>query len=189
MTTTETASGTDLKRVITPAAIISFPRLFKPEPGPQGGEPKYSAAFIMAEGSDLSGLKAAIVAAGQEKWGDKFAELVRGDPNFKLPLRTDVAGKGYPEGSTFFNATSKYKPQVVDGNQQEIVDMEKVYAGAIVFASVTAFGYENVQRGVSFALNNVQLLRDGDRLDNRVSASDEFDKAMTEVPSDLADLL
>ena len=185
---TDTAN-VDLKRVITPPAIVSFPRFFKPEPGPQGGEPKYSGAFIMTEGSDLTGLKAAIVAAGVEKFGDRFADLVRSDPNFRLPLRTDAAGKGYPEGSTFFNATSKYKPQVVDGNLQEILDYETVYAGAIVLASVTAFGYDNVQKGVSFALNNVQFLRDGDRLDNRVSASDEFDKAMTEVPSDLADLL
>lgn len=185
--TTETAPTST--RVITPAAIISFPRLFKPEPGPQGGEPKYSAAFILPEGSDLTALKAAIVAAGKEKFGDKFAELVRGDPNFRLPLRTDVAGKGYPVGSTFFNATSKYRPQVVDGNLQEVIDQEIIYAGAIVYGSVTAFGYDNVQKGVSFALNNVQFLRDGERLDNRVSASEEFDKAMQDEPADLADLL
>ena len=177
------------KRVITPEAIISFPRLFKPEPGPDGGEPKYSAAFIFVEGTDMSALKQAVVVAGTEKWGDKFAELVRARTNFRLPFRDDVAGKGYPEGSVFFNATTKNRPGVVDANLQEVNDPEKVYAGAKVVASVTAFAYQNKGRGVSFALNNVQFLADGERLDNRLAASDEFDKAMTEVPDDLADLL
>ena len=177
------------KRVVTPEAIISFPRLFKPEPGPQGGEPKYSAAFIFVQGTDLTQLKQAIVVAGQEKWGDKFAELVRAKVNFRLPFRNDVAGKGYPEGSTFFNATSKQRPQIVDANLQEVNDPEKVYAGAKVLASVTAFAYDNVGRGVAFALNNVQFLADGERLDNRLAAADEFDKMMSEVPADLADLM
>ena len=178
--------------MVTPEAIISFPRLFVPQPGPSGGEPKYSAVFIFVEGTDLTALKQAIIAAGQEKFGDRFADLVRAGDNFRLPFRPragETLKLGYPEGSTFFSATSKNRPQVVDANVQPIDDPEKVYAGAKVLASVNAYGYDNVGRGVTFGLNNVQFLADGERLDNRVAAADEFDKAMTEVPDELADLL
>ena len=186
--TTETAPT----RLVTPEAIISFPRLFRPEPGPNGGDPKYSAAFIFVQGTDLTRLKQAIIAAGQAFFGDKFAELVRAGDNMRLPFRPragETLKAGYPEGSTFFSANSKHKPQVVDANLQEINDPEKVYAGAKVLASVNAYGYDNVGRGVTFGLNNIQFLADGERLDNRVAAADEFDKMMSEVPDELAGLL
>jgi hypothetical protein len=42
---------------------------------------------------------------------------------------------------------------------------------------------------VSFALNNVQFIADGKRLDSRVSADDEFDAVLSEAPADLSSLI
>ena len=175
------------KRVVTPECTISFPRLYVPEAGPQGGDPKYSAALVFDQGTDVTALKMAANIAGIEKFGEEgFKELLRSS-TFKIPFRTDVEGKGYPEGSMFFNATSKQRPGVVGPDVQEISDPSVVYAGCRVKASVTAFGFDNVSKGIAFALNNVQFLRDGERLDSRVAASEEFDSEMSDAPASLGD--
>ena len=177
------------KRVVTPECTISYPRLFTPQPGPQGGEPKYSCALVFDSGTDVSALKAAANIAGIEKFGEEeFRRLVQNDRSFKIPFRTDVEGKGYPEGSMFFNATTKNRPGVVGPDVQEISDPNVVYAGCRVKASVTAFGFNNVSKGVAFALNNVQFLRDGERLDGGMAASEEFDSEMSNEPASLSDV-
>ena len=177
------------KRVVTPECTISFPRLYKPEPGPQGGEPKYSCALVFEPGTDVSDIKAAANIAGVEKFGEEgFRNYVQNDRAFKIPFRTDVAGKGYPEGSMFFNVTSKQRPGVVGPDRAEISDPSVVYAGCRVKVSITAFAFDNVARGIAFALNNVQFLRDGERLDSRVAASDEFDSEMSDAPASLGDV-
>ena len=57
-------------------------------------------------------------------------------------------------------------------------------------ASFTAFAYDNNGNvGVSFGLNNVQKLREGTRLDNRVAATDEFTADLTQEPVDIDALL
>ena len=54
--------------------------------------------------------------------------------------------------------------------------------------SITAFGYDvKGNKGISFALNNVQKWADGERLDGRVRAEDEF-SAEAPVTADLSDL-
>lgn len=177
------------KRVVTPECTISFPRLYTAEPGPQGGDPKYSAAFVFDPGADVSALRTALNIAGIEKFGEEeFRNLVKNNPAFKTPFRTDVAGKGYPEGSMFFNCTSKNRPGVVGPDRQEISDPSVVYAGCRVKALVTAYGYNNVAKGVSFGLEGVQFLRDGQRLDGHVDVSEVFDNEMSDAPASLNDV-
>jgi hypothetical protein len=169
-------------RVVTPEAILSYPHLFEPTIAPGAKEASYSASFVFPAGTDLKTLKLAAIAAGKDKFGDKFEAGVR-NGSIKLPFRTDVEEKGYPEGSTFINARSKQRPGVVSifpdpsngGKPTPITDTDKVYPGVIVIASLTAFGYDKAgNKGVSFALNNVQVRRDGERLDSRKAATDEF---------------
>lgn len=175
MTTQETT------RVVTPEAMISYPFVWEPYAGKDGtDEPKYSASFVFPQGTDLSALQRAALTAGLAKWGDKFKEMLQLG-QIRMPFRTDWAAKGYPEGSTFINARSKNKPGIVlptagaDGKPMELTDRDQLFAGCIVRASVTSFAYDrNGNKGVSFALNNIQYLRTGERLDNRVPAKDEF---------------
>lgn len=175
-------------RVITPEAIISYPTLFEPRASEEGKQPKYSCALIFPEGTDLTELKAAAKEAAVEKFGAKLPK------NLRMPFRDDGEEKGYPEGSIFFNARGTRKPGVVaayadprTGKPAVIDDPEAVYPGQIVRASVTAYGYDvSGNRGVAFGLNNVQILRDGERLDGGRSATDEFEA--TAPAPDLSDL-
>ena len=162
--------------LITPQAILSYPALYEAKPN-DNGELFYSCALVFPPGTDLSEMRAAADAAGREKFGAKW-----NPKTFKLPFREDGEDKGYPAGSVFINAKSKGKPGVVDrykgpdGKPRPITDPDEMYAGALVRASVRFYGFETKgNKGVAVALNNIQKLGDGERLDGRMKAEDEFD--------------
>lgn len=170
-------SDTDTK-VITPEALISYPALFQAKENDKG-EPFFSCALIFPKGTDLKAMEAAAKAAGVAKFGAKFNPS---SPGYSWPFRTDVEEKGYPEGATFFNCKSKTKPGVVDryagpdGKPRPITDESEVYAGAKVRASVRFYAFDTKgNKGVAVALNNVQKLGEGTRIDGRIKAEDEFD--------------
>lgn len=174
--------------IITPKAIISYPHLFEPRPTAPGAEPVYSCALVFEAGTDLSALKAEALRAAREKWGEK-ADAMIAQGKVRLPFRTDGDEKGYPPGSIFINARSKSQPGVVDrfagpdGKPVRITSPELIYPGCYVRASVRAFAYDvSGNRGVSFALGNIQKLGDGPRLDGRKAAEDEFE-ALEQAPS------
>jgi hypothetical protein len=200
--------GADPTKVITGEAVLSYPHLDKPQPSNDGKPPKYSATLVFPKGSDLTLLKKAAIAAGVKKFGATYTlpngqvitfEQAMVEGIFKNPFRKDGLAKGYPEGSVFINARSTQPVGVVyahagpDGKPAK-VPLEKIradlYAGAIVLASVSAFGYDNSgNKGVSFSLNNIQKLRDGARIDNRVNAEDEFTVDLSQAPADLSSLI
>lgn len=195
--------------VITPEAICSYPHIVKPQADRENPakKPKYSMSLVFPKGTDLSALRAAAVAAATEKFGATYKVGGKSVPiaqaldagALRSPFRSDAAAKGYPEGSIFINVRTEQKPGVVfawageDGKPKKMDDeeiQEQIYPGAKVRCSLAAFGYENSgNKGVSFALKNVQKLGDGERLDGRVSAEDEFDAQLGQEPADLAGLV
>ena len=191
-------------KVVIPEAILSYPHLFEAVAGPDGGEAKYSATFIFPEGTDLTALKAAAKAVGEAKWGLKFTEGVRSG-KYHWPFRTDVEDKGYPKGSTYIGARSKQAPglvsryidpatgkaHVITADEQKPGNVNELYAGCKVRASLSvfAFNFQNMKFGVSFGLNNIQKLGEGERLDSRRAATDEFEADLSEAPASLDDLM
>jgi len=187
-----------LTRVITPPALLSYPHVFKPSRGPKNNPnetEKFSAVFIFVEGTDLKGLKKAVLLAGEEFFGkEEFAEGVK-NGSLRMPFRTDSVAKGYPKDSTFISARSQNKPGCVmpytgeDGRPAPVTDEAIMYPGARVRASLEAFGYDNIGKGVSFSLSNIQWLGDGDRLDGRAAAADDFDVVQDADEENVASLL
>lgn len=163
--------------VMTPEFRVSYPYVFKPQQpmkGSEGKDPKYSVVMLFKKGEDLSKLKAAAQAAAVEKWG---ADQAKWPKNLRVPFRDqgEKESEGYEEGAVFVTATSKAKPGLVDANLNHIIDESEFYAGCYARATVRAFAYDNAgNRGISFGLQNVQKLRDGESLSGRVKAEDEF---------------
>jgi hypothetical protein len=177
---------------------------------PQGIE---ASEHKMANGKDFSvtpedvkkqvaALEAALMEAAEDVFGTKAAALVR-SKSLKWGLRYDAEAKGYPEGTVWFNARSSNQPglayswatkesvaagkPVVEKVAQD--DIKKVfYPGSRVIASVSAFFYDNESKGVTFGLNNIQIIGDGPRLDGAKSVEDEFSADTTLTPADLATL-
>lgn len=186
-----------MTKVITPEAIISYPHIFEPQTPPGASEPVYSCALVFLDDVDISEMKTAVTAVAKEKWGDRTKDLIKSG-KIRLPFREDGAEKGYPEGSTFVNVKSKQRPGVVsiyagaNGKAAEITDPKEIYPGAVVKASLRPYAYSvNGNNGVAFSLGNLQKIRDGERMDGRLSAADEFtaEPRPTADLSDLDDLL
>lgn len=191
-------------KVILRGVTLSYPHLHQPQPGKNGGKPKYSGAFVAAPGANLADLQAAVLEAAEAKYPGKGAEKLR-TGWLKSPFRTDAEAKGYPAGSVYINARSEQKPQCVysypdpktpvgSKPKPAVIPDDKIrdelYAGAQVNVSLAAFTYDtDGNRGVSFALNNVQKIGEGVRLDGRKAAEDEFDVDMSAKPADLESLI
>jgi hypothetical protein len=185
--------------VITPKAKLSYPHLDKAQPGQKAGDKaKYSSTLVFAPGTDLKELEAAVMAAAEEKWPGKSVEMFRIQA-LRSPFRKDAEAKGYEAGSIFINVRSEQKPGVVylhagADNKPAIVPDEKIkeelYPGSFVRAQIRAFPYDSQgNKGVSFALNNIQKMGDGPRLDNRVAATDAFEADLNAAPAELKGLL
>lgn len=162
----------EVLRVLTPKFRVSFPAVFKAE-AYEGKEPKFSITMLFDGKTDLSALKAAANAALDEKWPDKKKRPA----NLRSPFR-DGAEKpdldGY-DGCIFVRATSKTKPGLVDQNLQAIIDPADFYAGCFARATIRAYAYDNSgNRGVAFALDNIQKLGDGEPFSGKTTAEQDF---------------
>ena len=76
----------------------------------------------------------------------------------------------------YMSVSSKTKPGIVDKDVDPILDSTEVYSGCFARVSINAFAYNKQgNRGISFGLNHVQKLADGDYLGGRSKAEDDFD--------------
>lgn len=188
--------------MITPELIIAFPALFEPKES-LSGDMKYGGCFLIDE-TNKDGIKAlqqevdrAIEYGIKKKWNNKR-------PKFKNePLRSGNKyleeysinnGEEPPanfikiyENRVFFNAacTLKEPPGIVGPTNHPLTDESAIYTGAIVLADVRAFPYSfSGNNGVTWWLNNVMLVRDGERIDGKLDAVDAF-AAYAQKPEDL----
>lgn len=194
-------------KVITPLAILSYPHLAAPQKAAEDGKPaKFSATLIFTkevladpkERALFEAMQNAALAAIEAKWPGK-AQFLLASEGFKKGFRRDAEAKGFPAGSIFINARSNRQPGIVyahagpDGKPARMPNekiLDEMYPGAIVRASLAAFAYDNNgNRGVSFGLNNLQKIRDGERLDGHVAAENEFSVDLSVEPADLAGLI
>jgi hypothetical protein len=167
----------------TPIGVLSFPVLFSPRPRAPGGEPVYQCSLLFDQAAQRDPAYAALRRAVLEEIEDKNPGKSQ-DKQFLASLRSpfrpcnEKSYKGYdiPNGM-FISPWTKSRPGVVDANRNEIIVPEDIWPGQLARATVSPFWYsQSGNRGVSFALNNLQICRtDGERLDGRRSAKADFD--------------
>lgn len=165
-------------KVMTPEFRVSFPSVFEARAFAEGQTKKFELTALFPAGTDLSPLKALAKAAAVDKWGDKIPA------NLRSPFR-DGSEKpdleGY-EGCVFVKMTSLQRPGVVDQNVQPIIEPSDFYGGCYARASITAFAYDQMgNKGVSFGLQNVQKLRDGDAFSGRSKPEEDFEPVATDA--------
>jgi len=180
-------SDNTARKVTTPVFRGSFVNLFEAKPGPDGKNPKFGLTMLFdAEAQktpQFKAMQALAVAAAREKFGDKIKADGKGwFHGLRGPIR-DGAEKsdleGY-EGCVFAAATTKQQPGVVDAKVQRIIDPAAAYSGAYYRATVTAYAYEQAgNKGVAFGLQNVQKVREGERMAGRVEAEKDFEEVDT----------
>lgn len=171
---------------MTPKFRVSFPAVFRAQANKDfpDQEPKFSLTALFAPDADLSALKAAAHAAAEAKWGAnpkkwpkfryetfrKHEEFAKENDDGKL-----VFQMGMEKGGHLLRLSTKQKPGLIDKNNNDIIDETDFYAGCYARATVRAYAYETKGNcGVSFGLQNIQKLADGEPLTGRAKAQDEF---------------
>lgn len=163
---------------LSPIGRISYPHLFTPNEYPKGKFTYSVTLLIPKTDPGIAKMKALAEAAAKAKFpaGVPFkfqSPFIDGDTERDLKKNPECAGCYCIKFST--NATNGRKPGVIGPDNQPL-DPSKLYAGSYGRVSYVAFGYDNESKGVSFALNNFQWVRDGERLGAAVAAAeDEFD--------------
>lgn len=86
-------------------------------------------------------------------------------------------GDGYEDGALFLSSvSSRRKPRIVGRNPSVDIDPDKVYSGVWAICSLNVYGFKtDGNTGISFGLNNVQIVADDERLGGGgSSAEDDF---------------
>lgn len=164
------------KKCVTPEFRVSYPNVFKPKAF-NNGEPKYSLVMLFDKKTPLKeNLRRAAHAAAVEKFGPKE----QWPKKFKMPFRDGDEEKPGTEGYEnviFVAASSKNPVGIVNQRREDILDQSAFYAGCYARAEVIAYAYDQQgNRGVGFALLNVQKLRDGKPFAGRKPAAAVFDE-------------
>ena len=165
-------------RVISPPFRVSFPAVFEPKAF-EGNDPKYSilavwtpSEFKATEKKAWKAMLAMLDEASMEKFGKKLKAA-----KVRHPLRKGEEKEhlqGFEAGQIFATLSTKIRPGLVDRELLPIIDPNEFYAGCYARATLTAYGYSNVTKGVALGLGNIQKLGDGEPLDGRVAAEDDF---------------
>jgi hypothetical protein len=165
-------------KVRTGLVRFSYLNAFRPTAMEEGGVLKYSVSLIIPkkDKAQLKEIQAAINAAKENdkgKWDGKIPAKLRN------PLRDGDEDR--PEDPNYANcyfitASSTTKPGIVDKDRNPITDEDEIYSGCYGRATINFFGYKakgNI--GIGAGLQNLQKIKDGERLGGRANAEDDFD--------------
>lgn len=153
----------------------SYVNVFSPKKNDLSGNEEYSLMLLIpkSDKETIDSLKAAIKDAVGRKWGDK-----RPPNNLRFPLRDGDEEKDGVEpytGCYFMNVKSKDKPGIVDRNLQPVIEPSEFQSGDYCRVSINSFAYDRSgNRGISFGLNNIQVLAKGEPLGGKSRPEDDF---------------
>lgn len=164
-------------QVITGVGRASYAHVFEPKVG-LSGKSEWSLSFLIPKDDEktLGALRKAAKAAMEDKWPDPK----RRPSNLRNPIRDgdeDRPDDAAYAGHYFINVSSKkYAPGIVDRNMEPVTDPRAFCSGDYCRVSVNAYGYDvNGNRGVSFGLNNIQVIRKGEPLTGSSRPESDFD--------------
>lgn len=168
-------------KVITGEVRLAYANLLTPRAPQPGADPKFSTVLLIPkeDTATIKKIKRAQQAALEEGAGKVFGGKI--PKVWKNTLRdgdeeADLERNPEYEGMMFMNVSSKTKPGLVDRSLAELIDQTEVYSGMYARVSINAFAYSfQGSKGVSFGLNNVQKLRDGEAFAGSSRAADDFD--------------
>ncbi len=176
-------------KVVTGKVRLSYCHLFEPFSSFEGQDPKYSVVILVpkTDKATINKIKAAQQAALEVGKATKFNGSI--PKNWKNTFRDgdeegDLDKNPEYAGHMFMTISNKTRPGIVDQSVQPIIDQTEVYSGCYARVSMNAFPFSaSGNKGVSFGLNHVQKISDGDPFGSITKAEDDFD----EIESDDAE--
>jgi hypothetical protein len=161
--------------VVLEDVLVLYPHLHEPHL-PRGSaadaKPTYQLTALLPPGYDMSDLMRIALAAATKAFGEGAARMLKAGA-IKSPFRSQAEkaaeGKeGFSEhpDAKYINVKSERQPGVIDQRMQKILDPSKVYGGCSCNVQVNCFAWNHPTggKGLSFGLQNVQLVREGPHL-------------------------
>ena len=179
MTSTNRAPTTKVVTGVVRGSYLSLFQAKLPQNAKEGDTPKYSMTVLIPKTdlATLAKMEAAREVAITAKWpGKRPAKIDTTCHDGDQPKVSN--GEEYGEeckGHMVIAVSSKYKPEIVDRDGNEIIDANEVGSGDYFKVSLNAYGYDfSGKRGVSFGLGNVLFYDKGESLGGKSRASDDF---------------
>jgi len=164
-----------ITKYITPEIVCSFPYLFEKSDYTE----KYGLSIPIKTDAKaaIKKIRTMIGNAAENKWGKKARAEV--GKKIASPLRDGTKEKADDElyrDSIFFSANSAdKKPGVIGPDLEPIMDIDEIYPGCIIRASVNFYAYDfKGKKGVACGLNNVMKIKDGEQIGGKSSAESDF---------------
>lgn len=162
-------------------AHIKEPAKFKDDAGNES-EAKYDVTFLIPKDhADVPRIRKVIKAVYDANKESLFKGLPMTSLKFWNPLRDGEEWlEEHPEateyeGMYFLKASSKSQPAVFDADGQDIIDLDEVYSGAYCRGVIAGWGFNKKSKGVSFFLNSLKKMADGERLGGFTASADDYD--------------
>ena len=169
-------------KVVTGVIRGSYLSIFKaklPQDAKEGDEAKFSMTVLIPkeDKATLAKLEAAREVAIGIKWPGKRPAMV-GTTLHDGDLPKPSNGENFGDeckGHMVMAVASKYKPQILDRDGNEIIDPTECGSGDYFKVSLNAYGFDfKGKRGVSFGLGNVLFYERGESLGGMSRAVDDF---------------
>lgn len=186
MSSLNVCSKTKSGNILTAKGRLAYPALFKPhvQQDDDGKETaKYQASLVFPKAADLAVLAAAVEDCAKEKWGADYKTKFKVRKPFLKTEDYPKIGADAAAFPVFIRANAnpdKGKPQIVNAQMQNVDESkaDQVYPGRWARLSLRVYWYDHKKggKGISFGLQNVQLLDDDEPFAAmRVAADQEFD--------------
>ena len=168
-------------KVVTGKVRLSYVHLFEPYASFEGQDAKFSTVILVpkSDTATIAAIKKAQQIALENGKSSKFGGSI--PKNWKNTFRDgDEEGdlEKNPEyaGHYFMSVSNKTKPGLVDAQLNPITDPSELYSGCYARVSINAFPFSaSGNKGVSFGLNNVQKVADGESFTGATRAEDDFE--------------
>lgn len=175
---TQTATTT---KVVTGKVRLSYCHLFEAHSSFEGNDPKFSTVILVpkTDKKTIRAIKAAQQAALENGKSSKFNGTI--PKNWKNTFRdgdeeADLEKNPEYEGHYFMTVSNNTRPGIVDAQVRPILDQTEVYSGCYARVSINAFAFSaSGNKGVSFGLNHVQKMADGEPFGSFTKAEDDFE--------------
>lgn len=182
-----------MEKLWTPKFRVAFPNVFVAVAPPGSEKKKYSvtmlftpAGFSVKDKELWVKMKKSAEAVAIEKWPKGMPK------NLVNPFKDGMEKQeydGYGAGVIFLNASTQQRPGLVDGNKVKIEDASEFYGGCYAVATINAYAWEFMGKcGVSFGLQNLQKVGEGEPFGGKTRAEDDFSATDTSQAEDTSGL-
>lgn len=178
-----------MSNLVTGKVRFSYVSVFEPRVTPNGDE-KYSVTLLIPK-TDTTTYQIIVNEINktlQESVADTFKGVMPANPKLPLYDGDGLRSSGEPfgaecKGHWVITANSNSAPEIVDANVNPIISKSEFYSGCYGRASLRFYAYnQNGNKGVGCGLGNVQKLEDGQPLDGRTTAAEDFGSPIAAQP-------